>query len=99
MNNIFELVVLIIIAQCVAGAVGFWIGRNTKPWRKTRYFIDDNGWLVRWKHSVNGSYVLMGSNFLFSKRNLNFLLINCQEINPLKAYQMFPNAFKKNKTN
>lgn len=95
MNSTLSIILLVLVAQLIAGVAGFWLGRNTKPWRKTRYFVNEDGNLVRWKDAARGSYVLVNGSMLFSKRELSSLLKNCQEISPLKAYQMFPKAFKK----
>ena len=94
MNNI-TIILAILIAQLFALAAGFWLGRNTKPWRKTRYFVNEFGWLCRWKYSEPSS--VFGEKVGWCKTGvaLSCILKDCQEIDSLTAYRMFPRAFKK----
>jgi hypothetical protein len=83
----------------VAGLIGYIVGqRNSIPWRKTRYFVDEWNVLYRWKFGSRGCRVFIYKKVdHFSKKKLNWLLVNCQELNSLTAYKMFPYAFPKNK--
>ena len=98
-NEVISELVSFLFAAFVCLIIGYIFGRKTAtPWRKTRYFVDEEGWLRRWKYGQsNTELVWAGTTFVWfsSNRKLKDLLQNCQEVSSLKAYQMFPNAFKK----
>jgi hypothetical protein len=97
MNN--TIITLIVLTPIFTMYFGFWLGRNNKPWRKTRYFTDGD-FLWKWQYGKNQSQKLYQYWTVFSweksAKNLNWLLQNKQEITALQAYRMFPRGFKTN---
>ena len=73
---------------------GFVIGRDSKPWRKTRYFVDCDGTLRRWKFGSNKTQPWC-EGWLNGSLSVQYIEKHATEISPLRAYQMFPQAFKK----
>lgn len=89
------IVVLLFIAVFLLGIA---FGRTASvPFRKTRYFVD-NLVLRRWQagqSKTEGNYGLENSQWFKSSKSFDYLLKNCQEIDGLTAYRMFPQAFSK----
>lgn len=89
----------LILMAAIGLLAGIFVRGNSVPWRKTRYFID-NGVLRRWKFAQNKTEVCqniceIGKRWLTSSLTLEKLLKECQEVDSLTAYRLFPHAFKK----
>jgi hypothetical protein len=99
LTETFQTLVLILICAFVCILIGYIFGRraNIAPVKKTRYFVDNENTLRRWKYGkskteVTGNWQNGWTNSSF---RLNYLMENMQEIDPLTARRMFPMAFQK----
>ncbi len=87
--------ILIFNAGLFIGAILGW-RVSASPRKKTRYFVDGE-LLRRWKFGHKQSNVISRdiSVWMVSNITLSRMLTDCQEVDSLTAYRMFPNAFKK----